>query len=129
MSDARNLDEQVNQLASELRCVVCQNQTIADSHAPLAVQLKQEVRRQLSEGASPEQVKSFMVERYGEFVLYQPPLTAGTAMLWVGPVLILVVALVVAAFVLRRRRLHPDEPIDGEVHEPGEDDVAPRSST
>lgn len=129
MSDARNLDEQVNQLASELRCVVCQNQTIADSHAPLAVQLKQEVRRQLSEGASPEQVKSFMVERYGEFVLYQPPLKPGTAMLWVGPVLILVVALVVAALVLRRRRLHPDEAIDGEGHEPGEDDVAPRSPT
>lgn len=126
MSDSHNLDEQVNQLASELRCVVCQNQAIADSHAPLAVQLKQEVRRQLSEGASPEQVKSFMVERYGEFVLYQPTLTPATAMLWVGPALILVVALGVAALVLRRRRLHPDDPIDGDDNEPAEG-AAPRS--
>ena len=111
-ANASTLDERVNQLASELRCLVCQNQTVADSHAPLAVQLKQEVRRQLAAGASADEVRDFMVQRYGDFVLYRPPVKAGTLALWVGPAVILLSGLVGLALVLRKRRLLADEPND-----------------
>lgn len=82
------LDEHVNRLTAELRCLVCQNQTIADSQAELAVQLKTEVRDQLARGASDQQVRDFMVQRYGAFVLYRPTLNAQTALLWGGPALL-----------------------------------------
>lgn len=113
-SDANpsTLDERVNQLASELRCLVCQNQTVADSHAPLAVQLKQEVRKQLAAGASAEEVRDFMVQRYGDFVLYRPPVKAGTLALWLGPALILLSGLVGLALVLRKRHLLASEAFD-----------------
>jgi cytochrome c-type biogenesis protein CcmH len=83
------LDEHVSRLTAELRCLVCQNQTIADSQAELAVQLKHEVRQQLAHGASDQQVRDFMVQRYGDFVLYRPPVNASTILLWVGPALLL----------------------------------------
>lgn len=108
-ANALTLDERVNQLASELRCLVCQNQTVADSHAPLAVQLKQEVRKQLAAGASADEVRDFMVQRYGDFVLYRPPVNAGTLALWVGPAVILLSGLVGLTLVLRKRRLLADE--------------------
>lgn len=114
---ALTLDERVNQLASELRCLVCQNQTVADSHAPLAVQLKQEVRQQLAAGASADEVRDFMVQRYGDFVLYRPPVKAGTLALWLGPVVILSSGLIALALVLRRRRLRADE-----LHEEADDE-------
>lgn len=107
-ADASTLDERVNHLASELRCLVCQNQTVADSHAPLAVQLKQEVRKQLAAGASDDEVREFMVQRYGDFVLYRPPVHAGTLALWLGPAVILLSGLVGLAMVLRKRRLLGD---------------------
>ncbi len=107
-ANASTLDERVNQLASELRCLVCQNQTVADSHAPLAVQLKQEVRKQLAAGASADEVRDFMVQRYGDFVLYRPPVKAGTLALWLGPAVILLSGLVGLALVLRKRRLSAD---------------------
>lgn len=111
-ADASTLDERVNQLASELRCLVCQNQTVADSHAPLAVQLKQEVRKQLAAGASADEVRDFMVQRYGDFVLYRPPVKAGTLALWLGPAVILLGGLVGLALVLRQRRPRDDDPFD-----------------
>lgn len=111
-ADASTLDERVNQLASELRCLVCQNQTVADSHAPLAVQLKQEVRKQLAAGASADEVRDFMVQRYGDFVLYRPPVKAGTLALWLGPAVILLGGLVTLALVLRQRRPRDDDPFD-----------------
>jgi cytochrome c-type biogenesis protein CcmH len=83
------LDEHVNRLTSELRCLVCQNQTIADSQAELAMQLKKEVRQQLSRGASDDQVRDFMVQRYGDFVLYRPPVNPATWLLWATPALLL----------------------------------------
>lgn len=84
-----SIDERVNRLTAELRCLVCQNQTIADSHAELAVQLKGEVRSQLIRGATDDQVRDFMVQRYGDFVLYRPPLNLCTFLLWGGPALLL----------------------------------------
>jgi cytochrome c-type biogenesis protein CcmH len=81
----RDLDRRVADLAEELRCLVCQNQTLADSNAPLAVDLRNEIREQLAAGKSERDVIEFMVARYGDFVLYRPPVKATTIALWVGP--------------------------------------------
>ncbi len=98
------LDEHVNRLTAELRCLVCQNQTIADSQAELAVQLKQEVKQQLARGATDQQVRDFMAQRYGDFVLYRPPLNASTALLWAGPLMLLLLGVALLAFHWRERR-------------------------
>ncbi|MGD9833548.1 MAG: cytochrome c-type biogenesis protein [Piscinibacter sp.] len=83
------LEQRVNRLAAELRCLVCQNQSLADSHAPLAVDLKNQVREQLQAGRSDAQVIDYMTQRYGDFVLYRPPVKASTWLLWGGPLLVL----------------------------------------
>lgn len=83
------LEAHVLRLSAELRCLVCQNQTLADSHAPLAVELRAEIRTQLSGGATDEQVVDFMVQRYGDFVRYRPPLKPSTWLLWFGPLAML----------------------------------------
>jgi cytochrome c-type biogenesis protein CcmH len=93
------LDKRVAGLAHELRCLVCQNQTLADSNAPLAVDLRNQIREQLAQGASERDVIDFMVARYGDFVLYRPPLKASTLALWIGPF----VLLALGAFLLVRR--------------------------
>src|SRR5918999_4635432 len=87
------LEKRVNALADELRCLVCQNQTLADSNAPLAVDLRNQIREQLKAGKSERDVVAFMVERYGDFVLYRPPFKLRTALLWLGPFLILLLRL------------------------------------
>ena len=89
-------------LAEELRCLVCQNQTLADSHAALAVDLKNRIRELLREGRTEREVLDFMVQRYGDFVLYRPPLRAATALLWAGPFILL--ALGIAGWVLWTRK-------------------------
>jgi len=102
-------------LAAELRCLVCQNQTIADSHSGLAEDLRQQIREMLERGMTDEQVLSFMSERYGDFVLYKPPFKTSTALLWAGPPLLLLLALLGLYAVLRQRqRMSPDafEPDD-----------------
>jgi cytochrome c-type biogenesis protein CcmH len=103
-----NLEKRVTGLAHELRCLVCQNQTIADSNAPLAVDLRNQIREQLAAGKSESDVIDFMVARYGDFVLYRPPLKASTVFLWAGPF----VFLLLGAFLLFRRvtRRSPPEP-------------------
>ena len=98
-ADDPALDKRVAGLAHELRCLVCQNQTLADSNAPLAVDLRNQIREQLQGGASERDVIDFMVARYGDFVLYRPPLKASTLALWIGPF----VLLALGAFLLVRR--------------------------
>jgi cytochrome c-type biogenesis protein CcmH len=93
------MDKRVSALANELRCLVCQNQTLADSNAPLAVDLRNQIREQLAKGASEGEVREFMVARYGDFVLYKPPLKASTVALWAGPFVFLALGL----FILLRR--------------------------
>ena len=83
------LEARVNAIAAELRCLVCQNQSLADSHAELALQLKGQVREQLQAGRNEQQVVAYMTHRYGDFVLYRPPLKASTVLLWAGPALLL----------------------------------------
>ena len=98
------LEARVMAVAEELRCLVCQNETIAASHADLAVDLRKQIRNKLREGQSPQQILDFMAARYGDFVLYRPRLTAGTLLLWAGPFVLLLVAAVVLALNIRRRR-------------------------
>ncbi|MHA4869371.1 cytochrome c-type biogenesis protein [Duganella sp. PWIR1] len=83
-----DLDKRAAALEEELRCLVCQNQTIADSHAGLAADLRREVREQLAQGKSEQEVLDFMVQRYGDFVLYRPPVKSSTWLLWFGPFLL-----------------------------------------
>ena len=99
------LERRVMNLAHELRCLVCQNQTIADSQAPLAVDLRNQMREQLAAGKSERQVVDFMVARYGDFVLYRPPFKATTILLWVGPFLFLIIGFYVLVRFLRRRQV------------------------
>ncbi|MBL8311447.1 MAG: cytochrome c-type biogenesis protein CcmH [Burkholderiales bacterium] len=93
------LEARVKALGSELRCLVCQNQTVADSDAPVAQDLRAQVRAQLAAGKSEAEVKQYMTERFGDFVLYKPPFKASTVALWAGP---FVVLLVVGALLWRR---------------------------
>jgi cytochrome c-type biogenesis protein CcmH len=90
-------------IAVELRCLVCQNQSIADSNAPLAVDLRNQIREQLGQGRSAREIRTFMVERYGDFVLYRPPVKATTLLLWVGPFLLLITGIAVLYGRIRRR--------------------------
>ena len=99
------LDKRVTSLAHELRCLVCQNQTIADSNAPLAVDLRNQIREQAAAGKSDQDIIDFMVARYGDFVLYRPPLKATTVALWAGPFLFLIFGTVFLIRHLRRRRV------------------------
>jgi cytochrome c-type biogenesis protein CcmH len=102
------LDKRVAGLAHELRCLVCQNQTLADSNAPLAVDLRNQIREQLQSGASEREVIDFMVARYGDFVLYRPPLKASTLALWLGPFVLLALgALLLVRRLVRRRAPEP----------------------
>ena len=91
-------------IAEELRCLVCQNETIAASNADLAVDLKNQIRIKLNQGQSQKQILDFMVQRYGDFVLYRPPLKATTVLLWVGPFVLLGLAVLMLVSNIRRRR-------------------------
>ena len=93
------LEARVKALSSELRCLVCQNQTVEDSSAPVARDMKDQVRTQLAAGKSEAEVKLYMTERFGDFVLYKPPLKATTIVLWAGPF----IALAFAGLMLVRR--------------------------
>ena len=104
VSAATDLEKRVSALAEELRCLVCQNQTLAESNAPLAVDLRNQMREQLSKGASEREVREFMVARYGDFVLYKPPFKASTAALWLGPFALLLTGAVLLVRRVRRRR-------------------------
>lgn len=104
------LEARVNALANELRCLVCQNQTLADSNAPLAVDLKNQIRERMREGASEGDIIGFMVERYGDFVLYRPPFKSTTLLLWAGPMLLMIAGLAGLYYRLARRRREVGKP-------------------
>jgi len=99
-------------LANELRCLVCQNQTIAESNADLAQDLRRQINEQIAAGRSDREIIDYMVARYGDFVLYRPPFKAATAALWLGPFVLAAIALFVLARVVRsRRRLAEEAPL------------------
>ena len=97
------LQQRYEQLTHQLRCLVCQNETIADSNATLAVDLRREVREMMKAGKSDMEIRAFLTERYGDFVLYLPPVTPRTWLLWAAPVLLLLGGVAVAALVVMRR--------------------------
>ena len=98
------LEQRVMALSEELRCLVCQNQTLADSNAPLAVDLRNQIREQMKQGMSERDIIDFMVARYGDFVLFRPPFKLTTLLLWLGPLLLLVAGLIALFYRLSRRR-------------------------
>jgi cytochrome c-type biogenesis protein CcmH len=110
LAQTPELDKRVSALANELRCLVCQNQTLADSNAPLAVDLRNQIREQLNAGKSEEEVREFMVARYGDFVLYRPPLKASTVALWIGPFVLLL-----SGFWILVRRIRKPRPAQPEL--------------
>jgi cytochrome c-type biogenesis protein CcmH len=97
----------VTNLAHDLRCLVCQNQTLADSNAPLAVDLRNQIREQLKAGKNEREITDFMVQRYGDFVLYRPPFKASTVALWLGPFVLLVLGAWIFYRRLRKREPQP----------------------
>jgi cytochrome c-type biogenesis protein CcmH len=108
------LERRAIALERELRCLVCQNQTLAESTAPLAMDLRNQIREQLAAGKSEREITDYMVARYGDFVLYRPPLKATTVLLWVGPFLFLLGGFYLLARVLRHRRVAAPELSDAE---------------
>ena len=105
-------------LSEQLRCLVCQNQTIAESNAELALDLRQKIREQIAAGKTDDEIIAYMVDRYGDFVLYRPPLKATTLLLWAGPGLLFFGGLAVLVRVLRSRRgLEPGAPLSPEDRE------------
>ena len=109
------LEKRVMALSEELRCLVCQNQTLADSHAELAMDLKQQVREKLASGMSDQDVVDYMVERYGDFVMYRPPVKGTTFLLWFGPFVLLVGGIWVLLRKLSRRQVNQADVPDNEM--------------
>jgi len=118
------LEARMARITAELRCLVCQNQTIADSNAGLAVDLRRETRELLRQGKSDAEILAYMTARYGDFVLYRPPLKGTTALLWFGPAAMLAIGGVVLLLVLRRRTK-----MAAEAFEPDDDETEDAADT
>lgn len=99
------LEQRLISISEEMRCLVCQNESLAGSRSDLANDLRREIRTLIQEGKSDDQIRTFMVERYGDFVLYRPPVKPITWLLWIGPFVILVIGIVGLLSYLRRRNL------------------------
>ena len=103
---SENLNEdRLKNLSRELRCLVCQNQTLSESNAPLAEDLRREIRVLITKGMSDEDIKIYLVERYGDFVLYSPPFEAKTLVLWLAPAILLMLGLLMLLVTIRKRNL------------------------
>ncbi len=98
------IEKRLNELSKELRCLVCQNETLADSQAELAQDLRREVREQIKAGKSDKEIISFLTERYGQFILYRPQVTPTTYLLWFGPFVFLIAGLLILFRYIRQRR-------------------------
>ena len=109
-------EKRLQHLSEELRCLVCQNQTIADSNAELAQDLRREIRGMIKDGKSDKEIIDFMVVRYGDFVLYRPPVKGITLLLWGGPVTLMLLGLIVLVRYLRRRaaRIADEQPLSAD---------------
>jgi cytochrome c-type biogenesis protein CcmH len=106
------LEQRMKALTEQLRCLVCQNETLADSRADLAEDLRKQIREQMNAGKTDQEILAFLTQRYGDFVLYNPPIKATTYLLWFGPfVLLFVGAGVLYRYLKRRRELIQDQPL------------------
>jgi cytochrome c-type biogenesis protein CcmH len=109
------LEERVMNLARELRCLVCQNETLADSRADLAVDLRNQIREQMKAGKSDKEIIAFMTDRYGKFILFRPPVDPTTYLLWFGPFVLLLGGLIVLfRYVKQRRELIVEQPLSAD---------------
>jgi cytochrome c-type biogenesis protein CcmH len=104
LAEDEAVERRVNAIAEELRCLVCQNESIAGSRADLAVDLRRQIREQIKAGRSDDQILAYMTDRYGDFIRYRPPLKGTTLALWVGPFVLLAAAASGLAWYVRRRR-------------------------
>ena len=104
MAEDPVLEARLNILAKELCCLVCQNETLADSRADLALDLRREVREKMRQGLTDAQIKTYLTQRYGDFVLYRPPVKGTTWLLWFGPFLLLIATIAGLTYFLKRRR-------------------------
>lgn len=122
MAQDPELEKKVDEVTAELRCLVCQNQTIADSHADLAIDLKNQVRDMMRQGQTKDDVVNYMVQRYGDFVRYKPPMKPTTYLLWFGPGLLVLIGLAVLFATLRKRsqRLVAAAPLSDDEHKKAE---------
>ena len=102
--DTPQQEEAYTVLINELRCLVCQNQTIADSNAALAQDLRRQVYEMLQQGKTKDEIATFMTDRYGDFVLYNPPFKVKTGVLWIGPVVFLLIGIVIVVVLTRRKK-------------------------
>ena len=117
LADDPELEKRVMNLSDELRCLVCQNETLAASQADLAVDLRREIRDQMKAGKSDKEIIAFLTARYGDFVLYRPPVRPTTYLLWFGPFILLVVGLgVLYRYLKQRRELTNQQPLSPEEH-------------
>ena len=110
-------EKRLQALSKELRCLVCQNETIADSNAELAVDLRREIRGMIRDGLSDNEILDFMVTRYGDFVLYRPPVKGITLLLWAGPILLLLIGILAMRSYLKRRAVEvavADKPLSAD---------------
>ena len=122
LADDPELEKRVMNLSQELRCLVCQNETLADSRADLAVDLRSEIREQMKAGKSDKEIIAFLTARYGDFVLYRPPVRPITYLLWFGPFVLLVVGLwVLYRYLKERRELINQTPLSPEEHRRAEE--------
>jgi len=110
-------EQQYKTLIKELRCLVCQNQTIADSNADLAKDLRQQVYEMLLQGKTRKQIVDYMLARYGDFVLYRPPLKGKTMLLWVGPVIFLFSGFLMLFFYIRKKNTNQPSGLNKQQHE------------
>ena len=109
------IEQRMKALTQQLRCLVCQNETLADSQADLAEDLRREIREQMTAGKTDQEILGFLTQRYGDFVLYNPPVKATTYLLWFGPfVLLLAGTAVLYRYLKRRRELIEDKPLTAE---------------
>ncbi len=106
------LEQRFKALIAELRCLVCQNQSLADSNADLAVDMRREVHKMMAQGATDEAIVQFLVDRYGDFIRYRPPVKSTTVLLWFGPFILLAVGLVVVLAAVRRHKSIQPQPIE-----------------
>ena len=107
------VEKRMVEISEELRCLVCQNESLAGSHAELAVDLRREIRSMIKQNKTNDEIMEFMVNRYGDFVRYRPPMKASTYLLWFGPFLLLAGAIVILVFYLRRRNARVEETGEG----------------
>ena len=115
VTDDPALEQRLKNLSQDLRCLVCQNETLADSRADLAEDLRDEIREQMKAGKSDKEIISFLTARYGQFILYKPQVTPTTYLLWFGPFVLLLAGLAVLfRYIKQRRELIPENPLTSE---------------